>query len=361
MVYPLLRRVLFRLDPERVHNLALALLGLLDRLLPEGGTAPDQLPVEVAGVHFPNPVGLAAGFDKDGVATRAAAFLGFGSVEVGTITPRSQPGNPRPRLFRLPDHRGIINRMGFNSGGASLAAGNLSRRTRRVPVGVNVGPNRDTPAEGVVGSLLPALSLLGPWADYLVLNLSSPNTPGLRNLLGAGTLDETLEALRKRLPPAAAGKPLFLKVSPDMEDQGLRRVARTALDQGVAGLIATNTTIGRDLVPERWRDEAGGLSGAPLAGRSDHVLAVLHAELGGRLPLIGAGGIFGPEDAYRKLRAGASLVQLYTGFVYEGPLVARRIVSGVAALLARDGFRAVRDAVGSAAGGTAPAPADPVA
>jgi dihydroorotate dehydrogenase len=341
--YQLIRPALFALDAERAHHLTLGALKLVDRWCPEGFAATAALPVEVAGVAFPNPVGLAAGFDKDGAATRALALLGFGFVEVGTVTPEPQPGNPRPRMFRIRDHRAVLNRLGFNSGGAARARENLARRTRAIPIGVNVGPNKGTPPDPVVPRVLGAVRELAPLADYLVLNLSSPNTPGLRDLLGPGHLADTLGGLVKE-----ATKPLFLNVSPDTGDEDLERIAATALEARIAGLIATNTTVARDGVPARWAGEAGGVSGAPLRARADRALGVLRRATGGKLPLMGVGGVASGEDAYRKIRLGASVVQLYTGLVYEGPGLARAIVRDLAARLKADGFRTVAEAVGTA-------------
>jgi dihydroorotate dehydrogenase len=342
--YRALRSLLFGLPPELAHRIAILALSALDRVLPEGEPRAGELPVTVAGITFPNPVGLAAGFDKDGDVTRVMAALGFGFVEVGTVTPLPQPGNARPRLFRLPEEEALINRLGFNSAGAARVAAHLARRTRRIPVGLNVGPNRDTPPDQVVGALLSALRLAGPRADYLVVNLSSPNTPGLRDLLGEGPLGRTLEGLQVGLAKEGLGKPLFLKVSPDMTGEALDRVAATAIDCGVAGLIATNTTVGREGVGARWRHETGGLSGRPLCALATQVLARLNRAAGGRLSLIGAGGVASAEDAYARIRAGASLVQLYTGLVYEGPALPQRIVRGLAERLERDGFRCIADA-----------------
>ena len=347
VIYRLLRPALFALDAERAHHLVLTALAALDATLPEGSPEAGDLPVTVAGVHFPNPVGLAAGFDKDAAVTRALASLGFGFVEVGTVTPEPQPGNPRPRMFRLPDQRAVLNRLGFNSGGAAKAAANLRRRTRRIPVGVNVGPNKGTPPEDVVTRLRGAIARLAPDADYLVLNLSSPNTPGLRDLLGPGHLSDTLGGLVTALASDRVARPLFVKISPDTADADLERIAATAMAAGVAGLIATNTTVGRDGVPARWKDEAGGVSGAPLRERADHALRVMRQATGGRLPLIGVGGISSGADAYRKIRLGASLVQVYTGLVYEGPGLVRSIRADLAQRLKSDGFSRVADAVGT--------------
>lgn len=347
MIYQIFRHALFALDAEHAHNMVLRALSVMDQALPAGVPDEGDLPVTVAGVRFPNPVGLAAGFDKDAAVTRAMATLGFGFVEVGTVTPEPQPGNPQPRMFRLSDEASVLNRLGFNSGGAERATANLARRTRRIPVGVNVGPNKGTAPEDVVPRLRGALVKLAPFADYLVLNLSSPNTPGLRDLLGPGHLTDTLRELVRTLAAEGIARPLFVKISPDTADPDLERIASTAEEAGVSGLIATNTTVSREGLLPRWRDEAGGVSGELLRSRADHALAVLRRATAGRLPLIGVGGVASGADAYRKIRLGASLVQLYTGLVFEGPGLARRIRAELAVLLRADGFQSVSDAVGT--------------
>lgn len=346
VIFRLLKPALFAMDAEDAHHLVLASLNLLDRALPAGAPDAGDLPVEIAGVRFPNPVGLAAGFDKNAAVTRALASLGFGFVEVGTVTPEPQPGNPRPRMFRLPDEAAVLNRLGFNSGGAALAAKNLERRTRKIPVGVNVGPNKGTAPGDVVPLLRVALRRLAPRADYLVLNLSSPNTPGLRDLLGPGHLADTLREMVQALATEAIARPLFVKLSPDTSDGDLERIAGTAVEAGVAGLIATNTTVSRDGLPARWKDEAGGVSGWPLRDRADHALSVVARAVQKKVPIIGVGGVASGADAYRKIRLGASLVQLYTGLVYGGPGLVRTIRADLARLLKADGFTRVADAVG---------------
>jgi dihydroorotate dehydrogenase len=345
-LYQLLKYGLFQMDAENAHNLAVRTLAGLDRLLPRGNPAAGELPVEVAGLRFPNPVGLAAGFDKNGVATRALAALGFGFLEVGTVTPLPQPGNPRPRIFRVPERRAVINRLGFNSLGAEAAERNLRRRTARVPIGVNVGPNRGTPPEELVEKISAVVGRLAPFSDYLVLNLSSPNTPGLRDLLAPTYLATTLSELKERIAALGVTRPLFLKVSPDTNDEGLEQIAQTARAVGISGLIASNTTVSREAVGEQWKDVAGGLSGEPLRERAEQVLRVLRRATGGALPLIGVGGIASAEDAFRRIRAGASLVQVYTGLVYEGPGLIRRIVTGLRSELSQARFASVAAAIG---------------
>jgi dihydroorotate dehydrogenase len=358
----LLRPALFRMaggDAEVTHERVLALLARVSRS-PAATAAlarataiaipsADAAPREVCGLHFPNPVGLAAGFDKNGVAVPALAALGFGFVEVGTVTARPQPGNPRPRLFRLPDDEALINRMGFNNAGAAAVASHLARSPRpRIPLGISLGKLKVTSLDEAVDDYLAALEPLYPYGDYFAVNISSPNTPGLRALHERDRLDALLAALSARLREraAAAGqakpKPLLLKVAPDLADAALEEVVAVALERGVSGLIAVNTTIAREglalRAPLPLRSEAGGLSGRPLLARALEVVARLHALGGERLPIIGCGGIFTPDDARRMLDAGASLVQFYTGFIYEGPLIARRIARALA--LSADARRA---------------------
>jgi dihydroorotate dehydrogenase len=325
-VYGLLRWFLFLLSPEVAHGVAtvaLRVIGLFRRRTPE-------LPVEIAGLRFPNPVGLAAGFDKDAICVRGLFAIGFGSVEVGTVTPRPQPGNPRPRLFRLSAHRALVNRMGFNNQGAARVAARLARLRRRPgPVGVNLGKNRDTALDDAERDYLAAADALAPHADYVVVNASSPNTPGLRALQEPERLRGLLRAVRAR-----TDRPLFLKIAPDLDDAGLDAAVDVAAEEGAAAIIATNTTVQRP-VPCA---EAGGLSGAPLAARSTEVVRRCFRRAAGRLAVVGVGGIFSADDAYEKIRAGASLVQVYTGLVYEGPGLPRRLVDGLRARLARDGL-----------------------
>src|SRR5690242_2953746 len=353
-----LRPALFRMgggDAETIHERMLGLLArgsgsgaLLRGLalateLGQPSTAADArgLAREVFGLRFPNPVGLAAGFDKNAVAVPALAALGFGFVEVGTITYHAQPGNPRPRLFRLPAEAALINRMGFNNAGAAAVAARLAAQPPvRIPVGVSLGKSRVTPLEDVVSDYLGALELLYSHGDYFAVNVSSPNTPGLRALQERDRLDALLAALIRRLTEFAtaegrsAPKPLLVKVAPDLDDAALDDVVEVCLARGVSGLIAVNTTIAREglsaATPAALRDEAGGLSGRPLRERALAVVRRLHQHANGHLPVVGCGGIFTADDARRMLDAGASLIQLYTGFIYEGPVVARRIVRGLA-------------------------------
>ncbi len=353
-MYPLLRRPLFWLPPETAHHASLWALSLFDaspalcRRMRAGAPADGRLSVTIAGLKFPNPIGLAAGFDKDAEAVQGLFALGFGSVEVGTVTPRPQSGNEPPRLFRLPGHRALVNRMGFNNRGASAMAARLRElEWRPGPVGVNLGKNRETPLERATEDYLAGVDALAPCADYLVVNASSPNTPGLRTLQEPEALAALLAAVRARLGTVAPGKPLFLKIAPDLAPEAVDAIVDVALAQRIDGLIATNTTLSRPVSGDPDRYPAGGLSGAPLRGLANAVIRRAHRRGGARLPIIGAGGVFTADDAYEKILAGASLVQVYTGFVYEGPAVARRILQGLVALLERGGFASVADAVGA--------------
>ena len=353
MLWPFLRSLLFRLDPERTHGMAEAALRavpapvarrLRPRPLPE-------LRVRCLGLDLEGPVGLAAGFDKGEVLAPGVFALGFSHVEVGTITPRPQPGNDRPRLFRLPEHRAIINRMGFNNAGAEVCAARLAAlpaAARIGAIGVNVGKNKSTPNEEAEADYLACIERLHPWADYLVVNISSPNTPGLRQLQERSALERLLRVCVARLAELAPGKPLLVKLAPDLEDSALDEAVDVAVAAGAAGIIATNTTVTRAAVLGHPRAaEAGGLSGAPLERRATEVVRRCHARAGGRLVVVGCGGVLSAEDAYAKIRAGASLVQVYTGLVYEGPAFVRRLHAGLARLLAREGFHSVGEAVGA--------------
>ena len=334
-LYPLARTCLFRLDPETAHHLSMAALraaeksGILGLLCPAVDASE---PVEVMGLEFPNRVGLAAGLDKEGDTIDALGRLGFGHIEIGTITPRPQPGNPKPRLFRLIPQEAIINRMGFNNSGidAGVAMVHKTKSFRGV-IGFNIGKNKDTPNENAADDYLACLRKAYPVAGYIAVNLSSPNTPGLRELQGAEASARLLETLKSEQVKLAAEHgqhvPLVFKVAPDLEDDHIRDLSKVFLDGGLDGLIATNTTLDREAVREHPRaEEAGGLSGKPLLGKSNRVLGEFASHLGGRIPIIGVGGISSVEDAEEKLRLGASLVQIYTSFIYQGP----RLVRGLA-------------------------------
>jgi dihydroorotate dehydrogenase len=325
LLYSLARGALFRLDPEVAHDLSLkslAALGPAAALL--GAGADSGKAVRVMGIDFPNAVGLAAGLDKNGEYIDALGALGFGFIEIGTVTPRPQPGNPKPRLFRLPEHEAIINRMGFNNVGIEKLLRNVERASFRGVLGINIGKNFDTPIERAVDDYLACLDAAYASATYVAVNISSPNTKNLRDLQSAEALDALLGALMRRRADLATRhgkvKPLLVKVAPDLDDEQVEAIAALATKHALDGLIATNTTIARDAIAgHRHAAEAGGLSGLPLLSRSTQVLRRLAAALGGRVPLVGVGGIHSGADARAKVEAGASLVQLYTGFIYRGP------------------------------------------
>jgi dihydroorotate dehydrogenase len=350
-LYRLIGPALRGLPREAAHELTLRALELgLGRLI--GGSAarepdPPVLAQRLWGLDFANPVGLAAGYDKDARVPDAMLHLGFGFVEVGTVTPRPQPGNPKPRLFRLEQDQAIINRMGFNSGGLDAACERLSRRIRSGIVGVNLGKNRDTDdaTDDYGDGILRATRL----ADYLVVNISSPNTPGLRELQRRAMLGSLLDRLLSVRETTGRRVPLLLKIAPDLASEECRDIAQVVLEAGIDGLIVSNTTVERppDLF-SRHAHEAGGLSGRPLFAPSTALLAEMYRLTQGRLPLIGVGGIANAEDAYAKIRAGASLVQLYTALVFAGPALVNKIKSGLAGLLRSDGFGSIAEAVGTA-------------
>ncbi len=353
-LYPLLRPLAFALDAERAHRLTIRAL----KLLPPGLTAKNDpvLGVEVAGLRFPNPIGLAAGFDKDAEVFRQMLGFGFGFVEVGTLTPQPQPGNPRPRLFRLAEDRGVINRMGFNNEGQAAALARLERRGRRSGiVGVNVGANKDSPDR--IADYAAGVAAVRGAADYLTINISSPNTPGLRALQDKGALAELLAAVmeaRGAGPPTAGAegprpspRPLFLKVAPDLEPREIDDVAAAAIDHRVDALIVGNTTVSRPSLRSRHRGESGGLSGEPLKALALQRLRDFRRATGGALPLIAAGGVENGVDAFDRIRAGASLVQLYTALVYDGPGLAEQINAELRRLLAIKGFARLVDAGGT--------------
>ena len=340
MLYRLAAPALFALDPERAHRLTIAALRTAPALAP---CAKGPLASAVAGISFPNPVGLAAGFDKDAEVPDAMLGLGFGFVEVGSITPRPQAGNPKPRLFRLTADRAVINRMGFNNGGAEAAVARLAVRKRRGVLGINVGANKDSPDR--IADYLAGIATFAPFADYLTVNVSSPNTPGLRDLQSEGELAALLSAIADARTTATP--PVFLKVAPDLADGDHARIVRAAIENGIAGLIVSNTTITRPPLHSHHAGETGGLSGAPLRDLALDQLRRFRAEAGGQLPLVGVGGIASAEDAWARIRAGANLVQLYSALVYEGPGLARRIVRGLERLMRRDGFTSIAEAVGS--------------
>jgi dihydroorotate dehydrogenase len=341
-VYPLLRPLVFALDAERAHRLTIRALRAMPARAP--AQADPVLAVSVAGLSFPNPIGLAAGFDKDAEAFAAMPALGFGFAEVGTLTPRPQAGNPRPRLFRLAEDRAVINRMGFNNAGQEAALPRLAGRGPGI-VGVNLGANKDSPDR--IADYAAGVRAMAPIADYLTVNISSPNTPGLRALQEKGALDALLAAVAEAR--GTGRTPLFLKIAPDLEPEDIEGIAQVSVRHGVDALIVSNTTITRPRLRSRFAGEAGGLSGRPLKALALERLRDFRRATGGALPLIATGGIESGADAYERIRAGASLVQLYSALVYEGPGLPRRIARELKALLLRDGFDRLDQAVGSGA------------
>ena len=331
------------IDPETAHRLAILAL----RLAPLPEPAPDDpvLATTVAGLQLPNPVGLAAGLDKNGEALHGLSRLGFGFVECGSVTPRPQPGNPRPRLFRLAEDRAVINRMGFNNEGLEAFAARLERRPAGTVIGANLGANKETVDKA--SDYVAGLTRLKGLADYVTVNVSSPNTPGLRDLQGRAAMDDLLG----RLAEARAGDPapVFLKIAPDLTAAEIGLIVEAALDHGVDALIVSNTTLDRPkTLRSRHRNEAGGLSGAPLRDRARAALLAAAEASAGRLPLIAVGGIDSGEEAYRRIRAGASAVQLYSALVYEGPGLIGRIKRDLAGRLKADGFSTAAEAAASA-------------
>ncbi len=341
--YALVDSVLSHLDAETAHGLALR--ALKSGLVPRDRRAdPPVLGVEVWGRRLPNPIGLAAGFDKNAEVPDALLDIGFGLVEIGSVTPRPQPGNPRPRLFRLPADRGVINRMGFPGQGLEAALPRLRTRTRRGFVGVNIGANKDSADRAA--DYVTCATALAPYADYLVCNVSSPNTPGLRNLQGREQLGDLLKRVQDAITTVPV--PLVVKIAPDATDDDLDDIVAVCRDLRMDGIVIGNTTLSRPPSLRSFRKgEAGGLSGAPLTQLSTDVLAKTARRVERQFPLIGCGGVGSGADAYAKIRAGATLVQLYSAMVYDGPPLIRRVKDELAALLARDGFPSVADAIGA--------------
>jgi dihydroorotate dehydrogenase len=325
-LYKSARNCLFRLNAETAHELTLAGLRFAQQLgilAPLVGEFPED-PIELMGLKFPNRVGLAAGMDKEANTIDAFGTLGFGFVEVGTLTPRPQPGNDKPRLFRLIPHKAIINRMGFNNSGIEHGVAQIREAQFGGVVGVNIGKNKVTPNEQAADDYLACLRAAWPVADYITVNFSSPNTPGLRDLQKADSAASLLRQLKEEgaVLRSQTGRqvPILMKVAPDVSEQQIKELSRVFLDEGLDGLIATNTTLSRVGVESHpWGNQQGGLSGAPLTSKSTEIIQAFAAELGGRIPIIGVGGIMTGQDAVDKIKAGASLVQLYTGFVYNGP------------------------------------------
>jgi len=355
-MYGLLRRLLFLLPPERIHTLVFAILRAATAVTPMRrmltrrlGPADPILASTVFGVRFPGPLGLAAGFDKDGLGLLTWGAMGFGYAEIGTVTAHPQPGNPTPRLFRLPDDRALLNRMGFNNHGAGALAMRLARHHPEVPIGVNIGKTKKTPAAEAVDDYRASARLVGPLASYLVVNVSSPNTPGLRDLQAIESLRPILSAVSAEV--SRTSTPVLVKIAPDLSDSDIDDIADLAVELGLAGIVATNTTVSRDGLATPGADElgAGGISGPPVGRRATDVLRRLYGRVGDRLVLISVGGIETTDDAWERITAGASLLQGYTGFIYGGGLWAKHIHDGIARRLRDGGFASLRDAVGSAA------------
>jgi dihydroorotate dehydrogenase len=363
MIYrSFLRPILFRLSPETSHELALTSLSFFlgakpirqivasrNRITPFGT-------LKRFGLEFANPIGLAAGFDKNGSYARELAALGFGFIEVGSVTNEAQPGSPKPRVFRLAKDRALINRLGFNNIGAKRVAEDLRRHRPDCILGVNIGKSRSVPIEDAIPDYLASFEAVYDVADYIAVNVSSPNTPNLRALQQHELLEDLLSSLQRRNDELSKRgslkqpKPLLLKIAPDLSEAEIESIVDVALRTNVSGVIATNTTIKREglrtSIDEVRACGEGGLSGAPLRERSDRVISLIYRTARGKLPIIGVGGVFTAEDAWNKICAGASLIQLYTGFVYEGPGVVKRINEGLAAIMRREGFRSPDEAVG---------------
>ena len=341
-LYPLVRPLLFALDAEEAHHLTLKTLTTLQgRAAVLAGAKPRASVTHVMGIDFPNPVGLAAGLDKEGSAIDALAALGFGFVEVGTVTPLAQAGNPRPRMFRVKSANALINRMGFNNGGLERFLANVARASSRSVLGLNIGKNAATPSEQALDDYLIGLRAVYPHASYVTVNISSPNTKGLRDLQAGEALDRLLAALKseQRRLEIEHGRyvPIALKIAPDLEPTDISSIAKRLLSHGLDAVIATNTTTARDKIAGLpHADEAGGLSGAPLTEKSTDVIVQLRAELGSRVPIIGVGGIVCGQDAADKIKAGAALVQLYTGLIYRGPRLVGECIRAIEQQRAKD-------------------------
>ncbi len=353
--------VLFRMDPEKAHHLVIGGLGAGVRIPGTlaamqsmyGITSTPDMTTELFGITFPGPVGLAAGLDKNAQAVAGLSASGFGFMEVGTVTPKPQPGNEQPRLFRLPSDRALINRMGFNNEGAWAMADRLRHLVDHpIPIAVNIGKNKVTPNEEAAEDYKACISELYTYADFFVVNISSPNTPDLRNLQHGNELKELLAEVMQEMNAQAqnhgTSKSVLVKIAPDVSDAELEYMVETIRQSGAAGIIATNTTLSRDGLTHNHAGETGGLSGRPLTERSTEIISRVYRQTEGKLPIIGCGGIFSSEDAYDKIKAGSSLVEIYTSFIYEGPQITRRLHNGIRELMQRDGFAHISEAVGIA-------------
>lgn len=360
-LYKWVKPLFFKMDPEDAHHLVVDGMGAASRIpgVPAllsgiwGVSDSPELAVDLLGFRFNHPVGLAAGLDKNAKAVRGFGSVGLSFLEVGTVTPKGQPGNDRPRLFRLPPDEALINRMGFNNEGADAMAARLARLgKRRVPLAVNIGKNKATPNEEAASDYRACLAKLYPYGDLFVVNISSPNTPDLRALQHGDELRGLLAAVKEEMEIQAAAhgelpKPILVKLAPDNDEEQLSYMAHAILESGISGIIATNTTIGRDGLAHANKSETGGLSGRPLTQRSTEVIRALYRMTEGRLPIVGSGGIFTAQDAYDKIRAGASLVEVYTSLIYKGPGVVKEIAGGLKRLLKQDGFSRITQAVGA--------------
>ncbi len=353
--------VLFQMDPEKAHHLIIGGLGAGVRIPGTlaamqsmyGITSTPDMTTELFGITFPGPVGLAAGLDKNAQAVAGLSACGFGFMEVGTVTPKPQPGNEQPRLFRLPSDQALINRMGFNNEGAWAMTDRLRHLVDHpIPIAVNIGKNKVTPNEQAAEDYKACISELYTYADFFVVNISSPNTPDLRNLQHGNELKELLAEVMQEMDAQAQNhgtpKSVLVKIAPDVSDAELEYMVETIRQSGAAGIIATNTTLSRDGLTHNHAGETGGLSGRPLTERSTEIISRVYRQTEGKLPIIGCGGIFSSEDAYDKIKAGSSLVEIYTSFIYEGPQITRRLHNGIRELMQRDGFAHISEAVGAA-------------
>lgn len=357
MYKTLLRPLLFRFDPEFTHELTLEWLSRAGKFAPVTsllqklyGNRVKELPVNLMGIHFPGPVGLAAGLDKEARAITALSALGFSHLELGTVTPKAQPGNPSPRLFRLPEQQAIINRMGFNSGGIHPFLENIARTRKSIPLGINLGKNLTTPIDQAADDYILGLRQLYLYADYFTINISSPNTKNLRDLQSEEALDGLLLKIMKTRKDLAdefnRTVPVAVKIAPDIENNGIPALAALMLKHKVDAVIATNTTIDHSVVmASEHGNEVGGLSGLPLQQRANEVVTLLYHELGETIPIIGVGGIFNAEDAWQRMLAGAEMVQIYTGFIYHGPGIVREITNGLALRVKELGAKTLQEAI----------------
>jgi dihydroorotate dehydrogenase, subfamily 2 len=360
-MYKLVKPLFFKMDAESAHHLVVDGLGSAARIpgVPSllsavwGVREREELAVDLFGLRFSHPVGLAAGLDKNAKAVDGFSRIGLSFMEVGTVTPKGQPGNELPRLFRLPPDEALVNRMGFNNDGAEAMAARLAKtKRRRIPIAVNIGKNKVTPNENAADDYRACVKLLYPHGDFFVVNISSPNTPDLRKLQHGDELRLLLDAVQDemRIQAAARGgkpKPILVKIAPDNDEAQLAYMAEAIRASGMSGIIATNTTIGRDGLTHPNAKETGGLSGRPLTGRSTEIIRSLYALTDGKLPIIGSGGIFTAQDAYDKIRAGASLVEVYTSMIYKGPGVIKEIATGLRELMRKDGYDRIVQAVGA--------------